>query len=364
MTMTHEVQQQNNDVLFALPEETSISRIDASAVAVLARSETESQLDAAHKYPRSVKRFVNEAITLATLSREIAEACIYALPRGGKVINGPSVRLAEICASAYGNLHVAARVLDAEEREIVSQGVAWDLEKNLRVSVEARRRITNKSGKRYDDDMITVTGNAAASIALRNAIFRVVPRAYVDMIYARVKSVAVGDAKTLAARRTELLERLMKIGVPRERILARVEKAAIEDVGLDEVETLIGLGTSIKNGDMTIDAAFPPLPGPASTTKKLEDDLLGKPAEKPAAAADAMPTQHEGVQTPASPPVASPEEREAAAAEAALAEKPAEPRDPALPDWANGATDPKQTPAEAKAAADVKRARDAAEKKA
>lgn len=258
-----------------LDVDTQIERIDTKAVAVLNRSEVEAQLDAAHKYPRTIKRFLNESITLATLTRDVAESCIYALPRGGKTIAGPSVRLAEICASAYGNLHIGARVIDAEDKEVIAQGVAWDLEKNLRVTVEARRRITNKYGKRYDDDMITVTGAAAGSIALRNAIFRVVPRAYVDTIYAAVRKVAVGDANTLAARRLEVVSRLQKMGVPVERIFVRVGKLAIEDVGLEELEILIGLGTAIKNKEQSIDEAFPEPDATPEKSKALEGELLG-----------------------------------------------------------------------------------------
>ncbi len=253
--------------------DTEISRVDTKAVAVINRSEVEAQLDAAHRYPRSVKRFMEEALSLATLTQPVAESCIYAVPRGGKTISGPSVRLAEICASAYGNLHIASRVLDAEEKEIVAQGVAWDLEKNLRVTVETRRRITNKQGRRFEDDMITVTGAAAGSIALRNAIFRVVPRAYVDTIYARVREVAVGNAATLVQRRGEVVQRLQKMGVPVERIFARVGTKAIDDVGLEELEVLIGLGTAIKNKEASIDDAFPAIDTAPSKAKDLEAAL-------------------------------------------------------------------------------------------
>lgn len=270
---------ESNAAMAVVESDHEISRVEVGAVAVLNRSEVTAQLDAAHRYPRKTSKFLEEAMTLATVSRAVAESCIYALPRGGKTIAGPSVRLAEICASAYGNLHVAARVLDVEEKEVVAQGVAWDLEKNLRVTVEARRRITSKNGRRYDDDMITVTGAAAGSIALRNAIFRVVPRAYVDTIYAKVREVAVGDAKTLAARREEVVERLQKIGVPKDRIFARLGMKKIEDVGLDELEVLIGLGTSIKNKEQSIDDAFPPVDQTADKAKALEA-AIGIPETK------------------------------------------------------------------------------------
>ena len=283
-------------LLERLDVETDVERVDTKAVALLNRSEVEAQLDAAHRHPRAVKRFLSEALTLATLTREVAESCIYTLPRAGKAIAGPSVRLAEICASAYGNLHVGARVIDVEDKVIVSQGIAWDLEKNLRVTVEVRRRITDKKGRRFDDDMITVTGNAAASIALRNAIFRVVPRAYVDTIYAKVREAAVGNAMTLADRRAEVVSRLGKIGVPIERVFARLGKVAIEDVGLEDVETLIGLGTAIKAGDLTIDAAFPPAGAAVQSAPVM--DLEARLREPPAAAEPAA--------TPAPAPAAPP----------------------------------------------------------
>ncbi len=246
--------------------ETSLERLETVAVEVaggmagaLAKSEVEAQLDAAHKYPRSVKKFLNEATTLATFSKDIAASCMYALPRGGKVIEGPSVRLAEICISAYGNLHVGSRVVGAEEKEVVSQGVCWDLEKNNRVTIEKRRKITDKKGNRFNDDMINVTGNAAASIALRDAAFRIIPRTYVNIVYEAAKKVAVGEASTLAARRAEVFDKLVKMGAMPDRILARIGKAALEDIGIGELQVLIGYGTAIHSGAEKVDDIFPPV---------------------------------------------------------------------------------------------------------
>lgn len=273
MTMTTN---ESQELLASLEVETEITRDDAKAVAVLARGEVEAQLDAAHRYPRNMHKFVTDAMNMATLTQAVAESCIYALPRSGKTIAGPSVRLAEIMASAYGNLHVATRIVDADASAVTAQGVAWDLEKNVRATIEVRRRITDRNGKRFNEDMIGVTGAAASSIALRNAIFKVVPRAYVDAVYARVKEVAVGKASTLSQRRGEVIARLQKIGVPIERIFARVGKTAIEDIGLDELEVLIGLGTTVKNNEQSIDAAFPPVDETKSKASALEAELAAK----------------------------------------------------------------------------------------
>src|SRR5690606_18383789 len=115
----------------ALAQREDVQVVPVSAMSALAKSEVEAQLDAAHRYKRSVNRFLQEATGLATVTQEVAESCIYSIPRDGKQIAGPSVRLAEICASSYGNLHVAARIVDVEEDYVLAQGVARDLEKNL-----------------------------------------------------------------------------------------------------------------------------------------------------------------------------------------------------------------------------------------
>lgn len=267
---------------------------DAGAFAV-ARSEVEAQLDAAHKYPRSFAKFRQSAITMATSSREVAESCMYALPRGGKSITGPSIRLAEICASAWGNLHLGARVVEVTDTEVVAQGVAWDLQTNTRITGEARRRITGKTGKRYDDDMIGVTGMAAQSVALRNAIFRVVPRGLVDTIYAAARAVAVGDARTLVDRRGEALQRLQKGGVTVERVLARVQKPTIEDIGLEELEQLVGLISSVRAKELTIDEAFPPVAGATETARAADVSarLRGAPPQAPKSAPAPVAVQHD-----------------------------------------------------------------------
>jgi hypothetical protein len=254
----------STEALEVIGEDTEVAYIEPGAVGAIVKSEVEAQLDAAHKYRRSIKLFLDEAITLATFSEDIAKSCIYSLPRGKddsgnkKIITGPSVRLAEMVMSAYGNMHVGARVVAIEEKEIVAQGIAWDLEKNLRVTIEKRRRITDKNGRRFKDDMITVTGNAAASIGLRDAVFRVVPRAYVNAIYDRAREVAVGTAKTLTDKRARMFDGFMKLGVPKERVLMRIEKTGIEDVSLTDMELLIGLANAIKDGNLQIDDAFPP----------------------------------------------------------------------------------------------------------
>lgn len=228
-------------------------------------------IQAAKTYPRSVKKFLAAAEAMATVSQDMAAMCMYTLPRGGKQITGPSVRLAEICASAWGNLDFGARIIREEDKYVVAMGFAHDLQMNTRCAFEIRRRITDKYGKRYNDDMITMTVNAAQSIALRNAIFRVVPKALVEIIYTAARKVAVGDQKTLGDRRLAMVDHFTKLGVSVERIAAAVNKPSVEDMDGEDLLTLRGLANALKDGAVSIDAAFPEPDAPA--VNKLKGKL-------------------------------------------------------------------------------------------
>ena len=69
-------------------------------LSVLSRAEIDVQITTAKRYPRSVTAFRREAEEMATLDEETAGSMFYVLPRAGKNIEGPSVRLAEIVGSA------------------------------------------------------------------------------------------------------------------------------------------------------------------------------------------------------------------------------------------------------------------------
>lgn len=248
------------------------------------RGEIDMQVATAKRYPRSIKAFRDEALSMATLDQDTAEACFYVLKRDGKNIEGPGVRLAEIVASCWGNLRVEGRIVADDGRFVVAQGTCWDVERNVVIRTEVRRRVTGKSGQRYSDDMIAVTGNAAMSIALRNAIFRVVPSAYTHTIYEAARKVAVGDVKTLEARRGSAFAWFAKAGASSDRVLEHVGKASIEDCGLGELATLQGLRTAIMEGTTTIDQAFPAKVDPAATAPGMAGLKAATMGAKPAAA--------------------------------------------------------------------------------
>jgi hypothetical protein len=106
--------------------------------------------------------------------------------------------------------------------------------------------------------MITTTANASVSKAIRNAIFRAIPRAYVSAVEAEARRVAVGDQRTLAETRDKWIQWFSKLGISEARVLAMLEKPSLADVDMSDLETLTGVSTAIREGHAKVDDIFPP----------------------------------------------------------------------------------------------------------
>lgn len=240
--------------------EREVAPPDVSALPALLRAEIDGQIATARAFPRSNAGFIREATELVCLTEEMAEACIYALPRGRgadkKTIEGPSARFAEVIQHSFGNNRGGARVVAEDGEFITAQGTYHDLEKNVQVVMEVKRRITDSRGRRYNADMIGVTGNAAAAIAHRNAVLKGIPKALWLPIYERARSVVVGDITTLATKREQALAWFAKVGVTPEQIVAQLHLGGVEDIGLDEIAILAGIKNAIRDGSTSPEAAF------------------------------------------------------------------------------------------------------------
>lgn len=270
-------------------ESQSLEVVEASALEQMERASIDVQISTAKKYPRQLSIVKSQMLSFATLDRETAAGCFFTLPArkggDGKPIQGPSIRMAEIAISTYQNLRAGARIIADDGKIITAQGVCHDLQNNVCISVEVKRRVTTKLGQRYSDDMVVMTGNAACSIALRNATFRVVPLALVKPVYEAAKKVAVGDAKTLVSRRAEALSHFSKMGVEKEKVFTALGVKALDDIGLEQLEILIGYANAIRDGDTSIDEVFNQKP----TTPPDAATMFGKKAEEPPASAPSEP---------------------------------------------------------------------------
>lgn len=236
--------------------------IETSALAVISKAEIDQQVATARAFPRSMKAFREEMQAMVTISEEVATECIFALPRGkgddgkAKFIEGPSARFGEVLAYNFGNNRTGARFLTEESGYVICEGFYHDLEKNIATRVEVRRSILNKKGQRFNADMIGVTANAACSIAKRNATLQGIPKALWSMYYDLAKKTAVGDEKSLAAKRTWLMKYFMAMHITPERIFEFLNVKSEVDITLDDVAVLKGIANAIKEGALNPDNAF------------------------------------------------------------------------------------------------------------
>ena len=211
------------------------------------------QLQTAREYGRDLVVFRKSCLELATSDEATAGSCFYRLKKGGQTIEGPSIRFAEILAYTYRNLHCGARIVEETGTSLTAQGVCFDLERNLRNDSSVRRGIVGRNGQRYKSDVITSTANAACSIARRNAILMTVPAVFYGAIIEKCKEVSLGRDLSRAARIDKALEMYKSMGAATGDVLQIVGRDSAADITTDDLITLRGLVTAIRDGSTTME---------------------------------------------------------------------------------------------------------------
>lgn len=224
------------------------------------KSEIDIQIATAKNFPRDVVKSLANMEKLAMMDEDTAADCFYALQRGGDndktVIEGISVRMAEIMASCWGNIRVQSIIVGHDNKKITAMASCIDLESNVGYSVQVDRRITNKNGLTFKDDMIVVTGNAASAIAGRNAVLKVIPKAVVKSLLVRVHKLAKGDTSQIELRRQKMIDAFAKLTVTPAEILAYLKKGTIPEIDQSDILSMLGLFNAIKEGTTSVEETF------------------------------------------------------------------------------------------------------------
>ena len=251
----------------------SVIQMDA-----IEKANVDVQVTTAKQFPRNVTRAIQNSIVMATIDPETAQMMRYALPRGGKPITGPSVHLAKLIVSNWGNIRAEAKVVQITDSQVVSRGTCWDLENNVATAIEVRRNIKGKNGQRFSDDMITVVGNAANSIAFRNAVFSVIPKAVTDKVYRAAQECITGDLSDeakLLQKRTNCLKFFNdEYGITEEEVIKLCGKQTVNQIKADEIALMLGIYQSLKDGDTTVEEVMEPI-----RKEKKKDDIAAAAAE-------------------------------------------------------------------------------------
>lgn len=268
---------ENYEVLPVEAQNAQIVQVDA-----VERANVDSQVATAKRYPRDIRRSIDNSVVMATMNQETAQSCNYALPRGGKPITGPSVHLAKIIVSNWGNMRTEAKVVQITDKQVISRGTCWDLETNVASAFEVRRSIIGKNGQRFSEDMITVTGNAANSIAYRNAVFAVIPKAITDRVYYAAQRFITGDlsdSDKLLKVRTGIINNFKNsYSITEEEVVKMCGKQTVNQIGADEISMLMGTIQALKDGDTTVDELMKPIRESKEVINNKIADIAAKAA--------------------------------------------------------------------------------------
>jgi len=239
--------------------ESKIIQMDASSAEVVGAHEKanlEIQLETARRFPRDIKKCLQDMKLLATLDKDVAESCFYAIRRGDKTITGASVRFAEIVVATWKNLRVWSIIMGYDGKHVTAKGYAYDLETNTIISQEVKRRHTDRHGRMASDDMLTVHSNAVSAIALRNVILKIVPTVLTKHVQDAIKESVVGTKETFNKTRDKAIKYFTDNGITEKQILKLFESNEITDLTPDDVFILRGMVNAVKDKDITLAEQF------------------------------------------------------------------------------------------------------------
>lgn len=255
--MENEQENQSQEI-----EHVETAVVEAGALEAMERATVDIQIATAKKWPRNPTLFKKRAMDMVTFDEETAKSCIYSRPvgkKGNKVeyAQGESIRMAEIVAACWGNLRVQAIITEMTRRSVKATGIAHDLENNYAVKADVVESTVTRDGRPYSERMRLVVAKAAQSKAIRDAIFRIVPKSMCKFLSTAAKEIALGESMTLEQRKSNLMEWMKGANVEPGRVFMALGVEGIEEIGNDHLITLAGVRTALKDRDITLDEAFP-----------------------------------------------------------------------------------------------------------
>jgi hypothetical protein len=181
----------------------------------------------------------------------LAEHAMYAYPRGGTLVKGASIRLAEVLAQAWGNIDCGVREISQSNGVSVAEAYAIDLQTNTRVTKVfhvPHKRDTKKGTVRLTDarDIYEIVANQGAR-RLRACILGIIPG---DVVEAAVERCAA----TLASSDVPIAEQIRKMVVAFDEIGVKVDHLEkrlghnLDATISQEIVTLKSIYKSIKDG--------------------------------------------------------------------------------------------------------------------
>lgn len=232
----------------------------------IVRLENSTQMAVSVQRPRNNKAVLAEALEVLDLSSALVESAIYSKPVGKdkdtgkmKYAEGLSIRAAEELRRIYGNNSAGTTVIRDEGTEIIIGAAFVDFEKNTRFAVEkaVSKLYRSRDGRIQEippDRLADVVVPAHASKLLREVILRSIPSWLKAEFESRARE--IGTSGSLPALRQRMIEQFSTLGVTDAQILAHLQKDAVTRITRDDIATMRGVFTALKEGEATTQEVF------------------------------------------------------------------------------------------------------------
>lgn len=208
--------------------------------------------------------------------KSLAEQATYAFPRGGKMVTGPSIRLAEEIARHWGNITYGLRELARKNGSSEIEAFAWDLETNTRVTRQFQMnhiRDTKQGPKAITDERDIYEYVASmGQRRVRACILEIIPGDIVDAAEAECKkTLEAGGGIPLEDRIRAMLTAFDGHGITQAMIEKRIGHP-VKSIIPQELVTLQQVFQSIKDGVAKREAFFDlTVTGEAPATEAKEE---------------------------------------------------------------------------------------------
>lgn len=213
--------------------------------------EVQAALVIAKRFPRDHATVYTRIMT-ACKRHVLASKAMYAYPRAGQTITGPSIRLAEVMAQNYGNLDFGIREIERRNGVSIAESYCWDMETNTRQTkvfeVPHEMQLKNKTKKVLTDprDIYEIVANNGAR-RLRACILGIIPVDIVDAAVNQCKATLIkGNGQTLEDRVRAIVLAFKDAGVSQE-MLEKKLGHKIELTTAEEVVELTAIGVSLRD---------------------------------------------------------------------------------------------------------------------
>lgn len=283
-------------------------------------AQVQGQIMMAKAYPRNMD-LVLAKVESACSRKTLAEHALYTYARGGSNISGPTIRLMEALAAAYGNIKAGYEVVEADDEKSRIRAYAYDMETNTVIErnfdVE-HVRYSDKVKKKLIDprDIYEVIANNA-SRRVRACLQQIIPGDIVDYAVGLAKKTLVENVDTSPAARASLVDAFSKFGVTKIMLEAYIQRK-MDAITADQIVNLRGVYASLRDGIATITDFFDPDAKPIGDSESTAPAVADKKSSS--ARKTAARTQQKAESAPQPQPDPAPQQEPAITPEGEILE--------------------------------------------